>query len=171
MKWMLNLLAAAYAAVAALFGVTAGWLLFSAGYEIWDVLTGLDPGSKLSPAVVIFESMGLLAVALVALEIAQTIVEEQVIRRVHVSAPTRARRYLSRFFVVIVVAMAIETLVAAVTLLRTKPSELIYAAWIGGATALLLGSWGLFVWLNRAAEELEPEAMKETKQEDKKLRT
>jgi hypothetical protein len=33
-----------------------------------------------------------------------------------------------------------------------------------------LAAWGLFVRLNRFAEELEPEAMAEVKREDKKLK-
>ena len=48
--------------------------------------------------------IGLLTVALMALEMAQTVIEEEVLRRVHVSAPTRVRRYISRFLVVVVVA-------------------------------------------------------------------
>jgi hypothetical protein len=45
----------------------------------------------------IIESIGLIAVAVVALR-AQTIVEEEVIRETKVSTPTRVRRYLSRFW-------------------------------------------------------------------------
>jgi hypothetical protein len=37
-------------------------------------------------------------------------------------------------------------------------------------TAALLAAWGVFIRLNRAAEELEPEAMHEAKLEDKKLK-
>ncbi len=43
------------------------------------------------------------------------------------------------------------------------------AASIGVAAGVLLAAWGLFIKLNRSAEELEPEAMEKTKQEDKKL--
>ncbi|KGT85522.1 membrane protein, partial [Xanthomonas vasicola] len=35
--------------------------------------------------------------------------------------------------------------------------------------ALLLIAWGVFVKLNRSAEELEPEAMEETKREDREV--
>jgi hypothetical protein len=170
MKWVVYAFAAAYAVVATLFAVTAGWLVVTAALDIWHVLLGVDATSRSNPAVAIFESIGLLAVALVALEIAQTIMEEQVIRRAHVSAPTRARRYLSRFLVVIVVALTIETLVATVTFLRTRPSDLIFAAWVGATAAFVLTAWGLFVWFNRAAEEIEPEAMEEAKEEDEKLK-
>ena len=52
------------------------------------------------------EALGLLTVAVVALQIAETIIEEEVIRNAEISAPTRFRRFLSRFLVVIVVALA-----------------------------------------------------------------
>ena len=34
----------------------------------------------------------------------------------------------------------------------------------------MLASWGVLVHLNRSAEELEPEAMEDAKQEDQKLK-
>jgi hypothetical protein len=37
-------------------------------------------------------------------------------------------------------------------------------------TAALLAGWGVFIGLNRYAEELEAEAMKEAKREDGKLK-
>jgi hypothetical protein len=54
----------------------------------------------------------LLTIAVVALELGQTILEEEVQREVQVSAPTRVRRFLSWFMVVVTVALSIETLVA-----------------------------------------------------------
>ena len=117
----------------------------------------------------IIEAIGLIAVAAVALQIAQTIVEEEVIREVNVSAPTRVRRYLSRFLVVIVVALAIKGLVATFTVLDDDPSQAFYAASILISLSFLLVGWGVFIRLNRFAEELEPEAMKQAKREDQKL--
>lgn len=118
----------------------------------------------------IIEAVGLLAAAVVALQIAETIFEEEVIRNADISAPTRVRRFLSRFFVVIIVALAIEGLVATFKALHEAPEQLPYAASILVATGVLLAAWGLFVYLNRFAEELEPEAMEEAKREDKKLK-
>ncbi|CAG2156616.1 hypothetical protein [Cupriavidus numazuensis] len=117
----------------------------------------------------IIEALGLLAGAVVALQIAETIVEEEVIRAADVSAPTRVRRFMSRFLVVVVVALAIEGLVATFKALHHDPSQLRYAAELIASTSLLLAAWGLFVHLNRSAEELEPEAMAEAKREDKKV--
>jgi Ni/Fe-hydrogenase subunit HybB-like protein len=118
----------------------------------------------------IIEAVGLLAGAVVALQIAETIFEEEVVRDANISAPTRIRRFLSRFFVVVVVALAIEGLVATFRAVHEDPSQLAYAASILAAAGVLLAAWGLFVHLNRSAEELEPEAMAEAKREDRKLK-
>jgi hypothetical protein len=134
-----------------------GWVAFVAGlYE--------------AAAQAIIEAVGLLAAAVVALQIAETIVEEEVIRSADISAPTRVRRFLSRFFVVLVVALAIEGLVATFRALHEDPAQLPYAASLVVAVGILLAAWGLFVHLNRSAEELEPEAMADAKREDKKLK-
>ena len=91
------------------------------------------------------------------------------IREAHVSAPTRVRRYLSRFMVVIVIALAVEGLVATFKALHDDLAQLPNAASILVAVAVLIAGWGVFIHLNRSAEELEPEAMEEAKNEDQKL--
>lgn len=133
-----------------------GWGAVSAG---WDE----------SAAQTIIEALGLLAAAVVALQVAETIVEEEVVREADISAPTRVRRYLSRFFVVLLVALAVEGLVATFQALHEDVAQLPYAAALIAATALLLAAWGAFIYLNRAAEELEPEAMADAKEEDQEL--
>ncbi len=117
----------------------------------------------------VIEAVGLLAVAVVALQIGQTILEEEVVRSVHVSAPTRVRRFLSRFLVVVVVARSIGGLVAVFQALHQDPERLPEAASVLVAVGAMLAGWGMFIKLNRAAEELEPEAMAEAKHEDAKL--
>jgi hypothetical protein len=107
-----------------------------------------------------------LTIAVAALELGQTILEEEVLREAHMSAPTRVRRFLSRFMIVIVVSLSIETLVAVFQFIHDDPSRLPQAATIGLAAAFLLAAWGLFVRLNKDAEQLEPEAMEKAKSED-----
>src|SRR5215210_5007475 len=107
----------------------------------------------------VLESIGLLTIAVVALELGQTILEEEVRREAHVSAPTRVRRFLSRFMVVVVVALSIECLVAVFEIAHKDPTKLPQAASVGIAAGVLLAAWGVFIKLNKSAEELEPEAM------------
>ena len=165
-KTLLRLFSAVHALIAGLFVCASLMLIAIAARVGWRSLeTGFDAGAAQG----IIEAIGLIAVAIVALQIAQTIVEEEVIREAQVSAPTRVRRYLSRFMVVIVIALAVEGLVATFKAMHEDLSQLPYAASILVSVAILLAGWGLFIRLNRSAEELEPEAMAEAKSEDKKL--
>jgi hypothetical protein len=118
----------------------------------------------------VIEGVGLLAAAVVALQIAQTIAEEEVVRSAHVSGPTRVRRFLSRFLVVVVVALAIESLVATFRAAHEDPAQLLNAAVMVAAVGVLLAGWGVLLRLNTYAEALEPEAMAEAKSEDRKLK-
>jgi hypothetical protein len=165
-KAMLTAFAIVHAAMAALFAASALLLIAVAARTGYDAVAG---GVDRASALGIIEAVGLLAIAVVALQIAQTIAEEEVIREAHVSAPTRVRRFLSRFLVVVVVALSIEGLVATVKAVHEDMAELYYAAALVVATALLLAGWGWFIRDNRAAEELEPEAMEAAKREDRKL--
>lgn len=118
----------------------------------------------------VLEGISLLVVSVAALELGQTLLEEEVQRRAHMSAPTRVRRFLSRFMVVLVVSLSIETLVTIFRFGREAPEYLPYAASTGIAAAVLMAAWGLFIRLNRSAEELEPEAMQQAKKEDRKVK-
>lgn len=166
MKLLLAAFALAQGVMAALFALAALVLVVIAARVGWHALSeGVDVGA----AQRIIEAVGLLAAAVVALQIAQTIVEEEVIRARNVSAPTRVRRFLSRFMVVLVVALVVEGLVATFKAVHEDLSMLLHAAAFLFATAALLAGWGVFVRLNRAAEELEPQGMREAVAEDRKL--
>lgn len=166
MKFITSIFRSMHALMALLFALAALMLILIAIRMAWLAFGGDLDGSA---AQAIIESVGLLAAAVVALQIAETIVEEEVVRDADISAPTRVRRFLSRFFVVVIVALAIEGLVATFKAIHDDMTHLGYAAAVLAATALLLAAWGWFVKLNCSAEMLEPEAMKEAKSEDHKV--
>ena len=167
MKMLMRLFGIVHGLMALLFACSAlmligiavhiGWL---AWHGHWDQAAAQN----------VIEGVGLLASAVVALQIAETIVEEEVIRDADISAPTRVRRFLSRFFVVVIVALAIEGLVATFRALHENPAQLPYAASLLASVGILLAAWGIFVYLNGSAEKLEPEAMEEAIREDRKLK-
>jgi hypothetical protein len=163
MRWVIGAFALIYSVVALLFAAAGIALIWHAGQALWTALGERQAASG------VIESLAILAVALVALEIAQTVVEEEVVRRAQVSAPTRVRRYLSRFLVVIIVALTIKYLVAVVRFMEGGTGSLWSASSIGFAAATLLAAWGVFIRFNRAAEDVEPEAMEEAKREDEKV--
>ncbi|MGB7924173.1 MAG: hypothetical protein WCF57_13100 [Pyrinomonadaceae bacterium] len=168
-KIIRKILAVGYGSIIILFACCAFSLIFFGVMELWH---GINPGAGLPLRErfnSVLESIGLLTIAVVALELGQTILEEEVLREMNVSAPTRVRRFLSRFMVVVVVALSIETLVTAFELAHDDPGRLSQAASIGIAAAVLLAAWGLFIRFNKSAEELEPEAMAQAKSEDRKV--
>jgi hypothetical protein len=168
MKAVLGVIAAIHGFMAVLFGCASLSLIVIAIRVAAAALSGdLDR----SAAQGVIEAVGLLAAAVVALQIAQTIAEEEVIRESHISAPTRVRRFLSRFFVVLVVAIAIEGLVAAFKAIDEDMPQLVYAAYLLLSVGIMLAGWGVFIRFNRYAEELEPEAMAAAKSEDRKLKS
>ncbi len=169
MRFLHKLFVAAHLLVIVSFFACGLALLGLSAIELWH---GFMPGGDATVRERfshVLEAIAMLTIALVALELGQTILEEEVQRDVKISGPTRVRRFLSRFLVVIVVALSIEALVAAFELVGKAPQQLPYAASIAAAAALLLMAWGVFIRLNRSAEELEPEAMQEAKDEDRKV--
>ena len=166
MKYVLRLYAVAHTFMALLFAGAGLMLVVSAARAGWLATAG---GWDYAASEAMIEAVGVLAAAVVAIQISQTITEEEVVRGAHISAPTRVRRFLSRFMVVIVVAIAVEALVT-IFKARSEPMLMLHAAALIGAVGLLLAGWGLFIRMNRYAEELEPEAMAEAKQEDRKLK-
>jgi hypothetical protein len=166
MKWILRLFGLAHGVLAVVFALIALLLLGVALRALWQAFAG---GLDARSAVALIEAMGVTAVAVVALQIAQTIAEEEVVREAHVSGPTRVRRFLSRFIVVIATALAVEALVGTMKALHEDMTLLPHASASLVGVALLIAAWGYFIRANRAAEDVEPEAMAQAKEEDRKL--
>ena len=170
MQFIRKIFPAGHFVISLVFVICAIAILFFALIQLWQ---GIQPGTDLAineRLNAILESIALLTVAVAALELGQTLIEEEVQRDSHISGPTRVRRFLSRFMVVLVVALSIETLVLAFRLSHEAPEQLPYVAGIGVTAAVLLAAWGLFIRLNKSAEELEPEGMEQAKQEDQKVK-
>jgi hypothetical protein len=165
LKFLKGFFSTAHAVLGLLFVLVSILITVLAVQTGWHAI-GADADESAEMAI---EAIGLLAIAVVSLQIAQTITEEEVVRDAHISAPTRVRRYLSRFMVVVVVALSIEGLVGTFKALHEEPELLPHAASVLVASGFLLAGWGLFIRFNKEAELLEPEAMKEAKSEDKKL--
>lgn len=159
---------AAYSAIVALFLGCGVYLVGLAAVDLWR---GVLAAETLRAGFdVVLRGIGYLTIAVASLELGQTVLEEEVLRSTHVSGPTRARRFLSRFLVVVVVALAVESLIAVFHYAQDAPEHLPHAAAIAVAASLLLAAWGLFVSLNRGAEELEPEGMAAAKEEDREVK-
>jgi hypothetical protein len=120
-------------------------LIIFARLQLWD---GIQPwgGLALNQRLhTVLDSIAVLTAAVAALELGQTILQEEAQREAQMSAPTRVRRFLSRFIIVLVVSLSIEALVAVFQFTHAHPERLPYAATIGLMAAALLAAWGLFI--------------------------
>ena len=169
MNFIHRLFPAGHFVISLLFLLSGLTLVVLAGAQLWQGMQIFVSASIQERLNAVLESIAVLTVAVAALELGQTIMEEEVHRQAQMSAPTRVRRFLSRFMVVLVVALSIETLVLAFRISHDAPQHLPYVASIGVVAALLLAAWGLFIRLNRSAETLEPDAIQAAKREDRKI--
>jgi hypothetical protein len=167
-RWVSVAYASVYRVIAGFFAVCAVLLVGLAALEVIDGISAADADLQARFSAVL-EAIGMLTIAVAALELSQTVWEEEVQRKALMSAPTRVRRFISRFLVVVVVALAIESLIGAFRFVHDQPAHLPHAAAIALGAAALLVAWGAFIRLNLAAEALEPEAMAHAKREDEKI--
>jgi len=130
-SWFLKLFPAGHFLISAMFVLGAMGLIGLAAVQlcqgIWHAFTNPLRGSVND----VLESIALLTVALASLELGQTILEEEVQRDSQMSAPTRVRRFLSRFMIVLVVALAIESLVLVFRAGHEHLEELPYVSTVG----------------------------------------
>jgi magnesium-transporting ATPase (P-type) len=159
-----------FSIITLLFVLSSFILIVFAVLELWSGINPLQTTDLRARFNSIMESVGLLTIAVASLELGQTILDEEVLRSSEMSFPTRVRRFLSRFLIVIIVSLSIEFLVVVFELIHDDPLHLPQASAVGLATAALLAAWGIFIRLNKSAEELEPEAMQEVKGEDIKIK-
>ena len=90
MKALVRLFRTIHGLMAFLFACGALILIIIAARIGWVAFIG---GLDRAAAQAIIEAVGLLAAAVVALQIAETIFEEEVVRDADISAPTRVRRF------------------------------------------------------------------------------
>ena len=90
---------------------------------------------------VLFEAIGLVAVAVAVLELALTIFREIIIREVEKRHPSQFRRTLTRFGIIIIIAILIEGFIMIFKFSKAGQIHLLpYAILtLGGATLLMLG--------------------------------
>lgn len=144
-----------FAVIVLMFAGCALALIAFAGIEFWQSVQPSAPLTLTKRFDAILNCIAMLTIAMAAMELAHTIVEEEFDQESRLSAAARARRVLSRFLVVVIVALAIESLVAIFKMVHDDPSKLSEAAYIAFAAAALLVAWGVFIKLGQRGEPRE----------------
>lgn len=131
LKLLVRVFPAGHLVIVVMFLICAFALSGFAVYELWGALEPWADRAAEARLDAVLDSMALLIVAVAALELGQTLVEEEIQRDSHMSSPSRVRRFLSRFLVVLVVALAIEALVATIKFAAVPPHQPGYDPAIG----------------------------------------
>lgn len=154
-KFSERFFAIGFAAVVMLFAGCAVALIVFSGMELWRAVQPSEVLTLTKRFDVILDCIAMLTIAMASMELAQTIVEEEFEQSNRLSASARARRVLSRFLVVVIVSLAIESLVAIFKLLHDDPAKISNAAFIAFAAAALLVAWGAFIRLSQHGQARE----------------
>ena len=147
-KFSERFFAIGFAIVVILFAGCAVALIIFSGMELWRAIQPSEALTLTKRFDAVLDCIAMLTIAMAAMELAQTIVEEEFEQSNRLSASARARRVLSSFLVVVIVSLAIESLVAIFKLLHDDPSKISEAAFIAFAAAALLVAWGVFIRLS-----------------------
>lgn len=139
-----RILALGHVAIIVLFALCAFSLIAFGCVELWNtVQLGTSfPLTKRFDG--ILECVAMLTIAMACLELADTILQEEFSPERRMSHAARMRRVLSRFMLVVIIALAIESLVATFKFVHEDPSYLMGTALLTVAAAAPVGAWALF---------------------------
>lgn len=160
---------AGHVVISLLLVLSAFSLIVLAVHGLWTAINPLIEREITTRFNEVLDTVSLLVIAAASLSLGQTVFEEEVLRGSLLRAPTRVRHFISRFMLVIVVALSIEALVAVFHFTREAPQYLPHAGIIGFAAGGLLVAWGIFIKQNTSAERLEPESIEATKRQEEEI--
>jgi len=151
-KFSERFFAMGFAVVIILFAGCAVALISFSGIDLWRAVQLNDALTLTKRFDLILDCIAMLTIAIAAMELAQTLVEEEFAHDSRLNAAARARLVLSRFLVVVIVSLAIESLVAIFKMMHDDPSKISEAAFIAFAAAALLIAWGVFIKLSQQGQ-------------------
>jgi hypothetical protein len=120
-------------------------------HACWEIGQALWKGEE--PAYQAVESVSLLVIAIALMALSKYIAEEDVDRhRSELRSPAEARRSLTKFMTIIVVAFSLEALVMVFQAHRTNAAETLYAAALFAVVVFALVGLGAYQWLSNQVE-------------------
>ena len=114
------------------------------GWAAWEIFTAVLHGEVVG----VLESAGLVIIGFAIVETARFIVEEELVRRRELRSAVEARRSLTKFITIIVIAVSLEALVMIFEAGRTELERALYPAALFTAAMFALVALGAFQWLS-----------------------
>lgn len=142
MRSFYDAVATFYFGLATLFLMGLALLMLGlAGWETWHAVA---EGEVLA----VLESVGLVIIGFAIIETAKFVAEEEILRRKELRSAVEARRSLTKFITIVVIAASLEALVMTFETSRTDVTKAIYPAALFAAAMFALIALGLFQWLS-----------------------
>jgi hypothetical protein len=123
-------------------------MITAAGLDIWRTL---GTGETLKHS--LLDGIGLVVVALAVFDVAKYLMEEEVIRNRELSSMPEARQTLTKFIVIIVIAVTMEALVFILDAGSEDLSLLVYPATLLGVASVMVVSLGIYLRLSGNVEQ------------------
>lgn len=122
------------------------------GYGLWEVGHAIYHGQPYIN--VSLDAVGLIVISMAVFDIAKYLFEEQVVRDRELRSAREARRTLTKFLVIIIIASALEALVFIFQTGTTDMTNLLYPTALLVASVFLLIGLGVFQRLTAGNEQL-----------------
>lgn len=121
--------------------------LIMVGVALWDIWNTIEEKSKLVPA--LLDSIGFIVIAMAVFDVSKFLVEEEVFGSTERESPNEERARLTRFLVIITIAISLESLVFIFNAAKSDISTIIYPTFLLLADVLLVFSLGMYRKLTR----------------------
>jgi hypothetical protein len=146
-------------------------MITAAGLDIWETL---GTGETLKHS--LLDGIGLVVVALAVFDVAKYLMEEEVMRNRELSSMPEARQTLTKFIVIIVIAVTMEALVFILDAGSEDLSLLVYPATLLGVASVMVVSLGVYLRLSgnveqRLGDDVEPIPGRSTRSGDVERRS
>lgn len=121
------------------------------GYAVSQVWQALAAGQQIIDK--LLDGISLIVIAIAGFDVSKYLVEEEVLRERELRSPHEARQTLTKFMVIIVIAVSLEALVFIFGSGKEDVTTLIYPALLLGLVTLLLIGLGLYQRLSVDVEQ------------------
>jgi hypothetical protein len=145
--------------------VLAAFSVLLIGNACWGIVQALSRGED--PTHQLVSSISLIIIAFAVLALANYIAEEEIERDRELRSPREARRSLTKFMTIIVVAFSLEALVMVFEAHRGDAREAIYPTALFATVVFALVGLGVFQWLSMRVERMAEPADRATSDDDR----
>lgn len=139
----------------AVYTVASGVLLAMSvtmiAYGVWEVWAAIRAAAHVVQTML--DAIGLIVVAVAVFDVAKYLMEEEVLRDRELRSAREARETLTKFLVIISIAVSLEALVFIFGAGKRNMAELIYPTLLMAVAVLLVVGLGLYQRLSVSAEQ------------------